>query len=741
METSAVITEGRDLRGVATILWRRRWVLLAPALAGLLTGIVVGHPSIMRPLYRASATILLEFPQPVSRDLQGILPVSSAQEQLPRLQSLMQSNEFLLKVADQSGLRDDPGLRRWVEKSRKQYPDMTIEELQDLRLTQWLREAIRTARGRAGENVVVITVADYYPDRAREIAQNLTTGVIEANRSSQLERVRSLHDFSLEQLVVYKQRLSEAEQRLQEFQRGVASVVVNAGLINESNVAEARRLRSEASAALDRLGADRDARRTALEAKSTAVAAMLRGRLGAPWSSLFEEIRDLERAYAEATLTPGPRVGQGKETAALVIARKIDEVRDAAGAYLMESGLATSAGLRDEAVLAIVAEARAEGAASRLATFDALLDSYQARVSGTSQTETTLRRLTQEVETNRTLYNAFVQQIASSQISEAFEATKAAGRLTVLEPASRPMKPFKPNRVAVAVLSTIIGLALGIGALALIERHDLTFRDARETERALGLRVIGTLPQVDLIRKGARNGSFVWDGVRLATYLHDSPAFQEMRRVALELRSEADGLVRSLLITSARGGEGKSTTCVLLGAAAAAEDPHLPVLLVDLDFRRGALGRVLGLSGEDPGVIKALEVRRIEEPWFQRTSLPNLHVLPLGGHVAPRNDLLTYENLSWLLPELTRRYGFVIVDSPPNVPVADALIIGQLVDAVLIVLKAGSTPRHLVERGVELQKQFTGNVRGLLMNNVEELMPYYYNHRYYGYRYGKRRTS
>ncbi len=80
----------------------------------------------------------------------------------------------------------------------------------------------------------------------------------------------------------------------------------------------------------------------------------------------------------------------------------------------------------------------------------------------------------------------------------------------------------------------------------------------------------------------------------------------------------------------------------------------------------------------------------------------------------------------------------MILDSAPNVPVPDALIIGQLVDAVMIVLKAGSTPRHMVERGVELQKQFTGNLRGLLMNNVEETMPYYYSHRYYGYPYGAR---
>ena len=128
-----------------------------------------------------------------------------------------------------------------------------------------------------------------------------------------------------------------------------------------------------------------------------------------------------------------------------------------------------------------------------------------------------------------------------------------------------------------------------------------------------------------------------------------------------------------------------------------------------------------------------MESRRIEEGFFHKTSIPNLRVMTLGCEPAPRNDLLTFESLSWFLPELTRRHGFVVIDSPPNLPVPDPLIIGQLVDAVVIVIKAGGTPRSMVERAVELQKQFTGNVRGLLMNNVNEMMPYYYNYRYYRY--------
>lgn len=738
MESTSPAREGRDLRGLAAVAWRRRWVVLLPVAAGLLAGLIIGHPKVLHPIYRASSTLLLEFPQPVSRELQGILPESGMQEQLARLQSIMQSNDFLLKVGDKTGLRDDAGLRKWVAKSRKQYPDMSVQELQDLRLTQWLRESIRMGRGRAGENVIVISVVDYYPDRARLIAQNLTTGVIEANRSAQLDRVRSLHDFSVEQLVVYKQRLSEAEQRLQEAQRGLAAVQVNTSLVNESNLGETRRLRGEAASDLDRLSRDRDDLRSSVEARSSTAAVQLRNLAATSWTGALNEIRELERSYAEATIPSGARPEQAGETIALVIARKLEEAGSDASQMVAGSALSIPATLQRDAVALLVAEARVTGASTRLTAYDALLDAYQARASGTPQKETTLKRLTEEVETDRSLYNAFVQQLASSQISEAFETTKAAGRLTVIEPASRPLAPVKPNRVAVAVLAAIVGLACGIGALVILERHDQTFRDARETERALGLRVLGTLPQIEAVRKGGRGESFTWNSVRLESFLHDSPAYQELRRVALELRSDEEGAIRSLLVTSARGGEGKTTTCVLLGASVATEEPRVPVLLVDLDFRRGSLGRLLGIAADSPGVIRALETRRLEEDWLRKTSIPNLHILPLGVSPAPRNDLLSFENLSWLIPELGRRYGFLILDSAPNVPVPDALIIGQLVDAVMIVLKAGATPRHLVERGVELQKQFTGNVRGLLMNNVEETMPYYYSHRYYGYPYGTR---
>ncbi len=80
------------------------------------------------------------------------------------------------------------------------------------------------------------------------------------------------------------------------------------------------------------------------------------------------------------------------------------------------------------------------------------------------------------------------------------------------------------------------------------------------------------------------------------------------------------------------------------------------------------------------------------------------------------------------------------MDTPPNLPIPDALVAGQEVDAVLVVVKAGETPRRVVQRGVEIQLQFSENVRGILLNNASDALPFYDDYRYYGYGYEKKKS-
>ncbi len=85
------------------------------------------------------------------------------------------------------------------------------------------------------------------------------------------------------------------------------------------------------------------------------------------------------------------------------------------------------------------------------------------------------------------------------------------------------------------------------------------------------------------------------------------------------------------------------------------------------------------------------------------------------------------------MSELLSRYDHVIIDSAPNVAVPDALFVGARTDAVVLVVKAGVTPREVVTRGLELQRDERDNVIGVVVNNFEHVLPYYYDYKYYGY--------
>jgi capsular exopolysaccharide synthesis family protein len=265
----------------------------------------------------------------------------------------------------------------------------------------------------------------------------------------------------------------------------------------------------------------------------------------------------------------------------------------------------------------------------------------------------------------------------------------------------------------------------------------------KETEERLGVRVVGTIPSMDGINRdsgprdpGRREAQIAQ---ALHQFLDDSPGYQEFRRTTLALLRLGESGPRSILITSARSGEGKSTASLCLALTMARELPHERVVLVDLDARKPMLASRLGLEVEPPLEVGTLLRTRAWNDAALRTGIvPNLQVLPMAPPHEGPGDLINHESVNWLLARLRERFERVILDSPPNLPVPDPLVLGGEVDAVLMVVKAGSTPRQTVRRSLELQRSFGDNVWGILMNNVSEALPYYYSYKHYGYGYRKK---
>ncbi|RMG43685.1 MAG: polysaccharide biosynthesis tyrosine autokinase [Acidobacteria bacterium] len=215
------------------------------------------------------------------------------------------------------------------------------------------------------------------------------------------------------------------------------------------------------------------------------------------------------------------------------------------------------------------------------------------------------------------------------------------------------------------------------------------------------------------------------------------PAAEAYLRLRSALLHESDGTPpRVIVVTSGMPQEGKSLTAVNLALAFAACGDER-VLLVDGDLRRGGLARFLEPAPR-AGLRELLEGKVPEEEALLEVSGTRLAVVPAGRPVANPVGLLSSGRMAGLLAEWRSRFQRVVVDTPPIVPFADAGILGELSDGVLLVARAGRTPKALIEQVVEE----AGSVKllGVVLNDWTGSLADRrtgYDSRYYSRYYGK----
>jgi capsular exopolysaccharide synthesis family protein len=174
--------------------------------------------------------------------------------------------------------------------------------------------------------------------------------------------------------------------------------------------------------------------------------------------------------------------------------------------------------------------------------------------------------------------------------------------------------------------------------------------------------------------------------------------------------------LNKVLITSAVAAEGKTFVAANL-AQSIVQQPELRVLLIDADLRSSRLHLLLGAPG-GPGLSDYLRGDADEYAVIQRGLQENLFMIPGGSLVSNPSELLLDERMKRLLNLVTPIFDWVIIDSPPTLPVHDAGVLAEMVDGVLYVVRAGSTDAEIVERTVA---EFQGkNLLGVVLNQVEQ---------------------
>ncbi len=212
----------------------------------------------------------------------------------------------------------------------------------------------------------------------------------------------------------------------------------------------------------------------------------------------------------------------------------------------------------------------------------------------------------------------------------------------------------------------------------------------------------------------------------------ESPMAIELRRIMIRIGRKVDfDRKRALMVTSAERGEGKSLFSLHFALVLAY---HLPsrILLVDADVRRPVQHTVFQ-HPLSPGFANLLSGEAKVSEAARPTKIKNLDFLSAGDPEGHPSRLFGGHNVRDVVADLHKTYDIVLLDSPPVVPVSDPLHYLDAVDGAIYMVMAGQTPKDMSKRGVEILRSSGANILGVVANNLGEVLPYYYDQKYYGY--------
>ncbi len=202
-----------------------------------------------------------------------------------------------------------------------------------------------------------------------------------------------------------------------------------------------------------------------------------------------------------------------------------------------------------------------------------------------------------------------------------------------------------------------------------------------------------------------------------------SVAAEQYRVLCAKLNKlSKDAGPRVIALTSSVKGEGKTLTSVNL-AVAMAKDFDRRVLLVEADFKSPSMPRLLGqeMSGGFIDVLsKQTDMADVSLTYFNG----HLTILMAGKSLGDDLRWMSSDRLSEFLQQMKGRYDYIVLDLPPILPLADAGVITEVADGVIMVIRAGHTPQHIVKRAMtDLDSR---KVLGVVLNDVNSSMSYYY---------------
>ena len=555
------------------------------------------------------------------------------------------------------------------------------------------------------------------PAMAASIVNTLMNTYVENNFKARFESTMQASDWLSKQLVDLQMKVETSQEKLVRYQReheilGIDEKQnITTEKLDELNkqltAAETERMDKEATYRLVE-GGDPDA-------LAAASAAMSAG--GASPSGLLDSLRareaDLKIQAADLGTTYGPSYPK--------LAQINNQMKEVDQQIKLEM---TKIGTK--------IKGQYMGALQRENMLHDALERQKQDANKLNESAIEYNQLKRDSESYRQLYENLLEKLKEAGVSAGLKSNN----FQVLNIARAPSYPVEPNIPRNLGFGFLLGLTTGVGLAFLLEGLDNTVRTTEQAQMISGLAPLGMIP---LGSRSAREGpnpkrlviASSKESVELITQVRPQSQMAESYRALRTslLLSNLGAPPKVIMVTSALPQEGKTTTSINTAVVLSQKDVR--VLLIDADLRRPSIHKTLGM-GPRSGLSNVLTgSATLDQAVTVSPILPNLFILPAGTPPPNPAELLASPNMRDILNQLREKFDHIVVDTPPTLSVTDAVVLSPRADAIVLVIRSGSTTKHALRRSRDILVQVNARLAGVLLNAVDLSSPdYYYYYEY-----------
>ena len=343
----------------------------------------------------------------------------------------------------------------------------------------------------------------------------------------------------------------------------------------------------------------------------------------------------------------------------------------------------------------------------------------QAERRALTDNMTTVKALTREIDIQETNYRKYASSLEQARIDQALQSGRISN-ISVVQPATLPIKPFRPRRTLGLFLGVLLGIFGGIGLVFFCAYLDHSIKTPEEAEQRLQLSALASIPRVhaNTVRRAGWRGRKAEQWVVPAKVREQYYALRERLLLCLD-RSKKAGSI--LAITGSHHGAGVSTVAANFATALARlENGH--VLLVDTDLGCPSVHRIFKKK-QSPGLTDVLKNGQAGEDAILPSPIPNLDILSAGTTNGDPSEIFDSDAFARLLDAVRRNYRFVVIDLPTVSQASWAVGLARLCDGVTLVLEAERSRREVAQRVKEQLIESKAKVLGVVINKRRFRIP------------------